>query len=473
MGRHRTQLRYLFIAAAVLLCTPLLLQAAVVSKPSPHTLRLTLRKVIELAAQNNPLRISSRLDIENAHLFVDGIRVRYAFPRIDLESYAGLVNDARGDATYSPDEVNDYSHMGPFYKVDIRAVQPLFTFGKFTAAMNASRHRVQVKEEMDRRVKDRLACDVAKAYWAVLASREAVALGEKVESLYEQLLKKAREYLARGESGVDDSHLLEIKALHFGIQSAYFASINRRDMSMVFLRHLINLDPETTISIGNRKIPSPAINTQQLSNLLERAMKIHPDLKAVNAGLQALDQKATLAYRKAFPDLFVAAGGGIGRAPGRDRQTNPFIVDTYNYDKIGAVLGVKWDLNFFDKRVEYQKARIEYQKLLQKKRLAGMRIDADIRECFARAQKYHRLISAARSSLKAAKSWVRLENDNFQLAIGDAKRLVDAYKAYYQLAGEQIENRYNYVAALAELARAAGDMSLYLDWIERGVVTVP
>lgn len=441
---------------------------------SPHLpLQLNLKTAIELARKNNPLSLSSGLSIQNAKLQIEGIRARYVFPRIDLEAYTGLVNDARGDATSSPDDIDDYSHVGPFYNVNINAVQPLFTFGKYTAAINAVRQQVKVEKGTDQRIKDRLAYDVARAFWGIIASREAAALGREIDDNYNQLIVKANEYLEKAEAGVDDSHLLEIKVLYYGIQKAFFESINIGDEALVYLKSLLNLTNDQRLDINCEKIPTQSDDSLQLSLLLKLAKQSRSDLKAINAGLQALEEKIKLARRKVYPDLFVAASGGTGRASGREKQTNPFIVDKYNYDRIGAVLGAKWDLNFYDKRVQFQKVKIEYKKLLKRKQLVLIDVESDVRKSYARVKKYRHLMSAAQSSLKAAKSWVRLENDNFDLAIGEAKRLVDAYKGYYQLARDQIENRFTYVVSLASLAYAVGDMELYVRWIEDGIVRMP
>jgi outer membrane protein TolC len=79
-------------------------------------------------------------------------------------------------------------------------------------------------------------------------------------------------------------------------------------------------------------------------------------------------------------------------------------------------------------------------------------------------------LKAARESLKASKSWLRLSLENWDMGIGEVDRLLDAYEAYYRMKGVEIEMELEYNLSLARVAKALGDLDLYLDWVKSGTV---
>ena len=78
------------------------------------------------------------------------------------------------------------------------------------------------------------------------------------------------------------------------------------------------------------------------------------------------------------------------------------------------------------------------------------------------------ILDAARESLRASKSWLRLSVEDWDLGIGEVKRLLDAYEAYYAMKGVEVAMELEYNLSLARVASSLGDVNLYLKWVEAG-----
>jgi len=436
----------------------------------PVILKLDLQQAIALAQKNNPITELSRLEVEIAREKSNEVSGKFFSPRINLESYSGLISGAKETITGSWDE--DNGDLGPFFKVDLKIIQPLYTFGKYTNATEASRLNVQVQKAALQETVNQLTFSVTKAYLGLIAGQDSHEVAKKLDKFYQKLLKQINLELERGNPDINDSHLLEARAMFFEIEKQASRGTQTQEQAKLLLKGLINLDPNTRVVTTPLQIPDFETTDSHLQEFLDYAHDHSWLLKKIDAGVKALQQRSELATNMKLPDFFLAAGAGLARAPNRERLPNSYLDDDYNYERIGAVFGLKWNFNYQTRTAKEQQAVIDYLKLKEKRKLAILRLDGEIRDTYMVTRQQWRLLAAAGQSLKSAKQWIRLENDNFDMGIGDIKRLISAYRKYFHLQGDEIESRYNYLEALARLARKLGSAELYLQWETHGHVQI-
>ena len=434
---------------------------------------LSLKDAIEIAQQSAHSKTSdSRLEIEAAEQEVKEIFGTFYAPRFDLESYSGLVSEARGDITTTTDTNEDYGSLGPFLKIDLKVIQPIYSFGKYASAKEAGQNNLEMRKAMFRESKDDLTLEVAKAFLGVVAGRAGTEVSNELRKRYEQLVEQVEKHLKTPDSHLDDADLLEARSLHFQIEKQCSAISANTDQSLLYLKGLLDLAPDmplTTLATNTPDIDKSLDITPQLQKYFREHS---PLLKRIRSGMNALQKKAELEKRKRYPDLFLAIGAGYGTAPNRDKQENAFITDDYNYERLGSTLGLKWDFNFHVSEARVAKALIASKQLSEKKELTLRVKDGSIAKLYGDAVRNKDLLAAADKSLKSATSWLRLESDNVDLGLGDIKRLTKAYQYYFQLKGDVISTRYMYLLSLAELANTTGDMNLLLQWIDNGTVQI-
>ena len=442
------------------------------SSATDTSLSLTISQVITLVKKNNPLVELGRLEVETARQKSAEIAGKFLSPQMTLESTGGLVPAAEGDVTYSPDSNDGYNDLGPFARIDLKITQPLYTFGKYSAATGASQLNLEMQEALQQEAIDELTFTATKAFLGMIAGRESAEVGKNLQEHYTKLLRQIEKMLQDNDPEINDSHLLEIRAMSFEITKQSSRGRIDKEQAALLLKGLLNLTQNTVIHAVSPKIPDFQEPVTFLPKCLAYASSHSRQLKSLDAGIRALHLKAELEENMKYPDIFLLAGAGYGSASNRDEQDNPFVSDEYNYDYAGAVLGMKWDFNYQVNTAKKNQACIDWQKLQEKRKLAALQLDGEIRDSFLQAERQWNLFKAAKESLQAAQAWIRLEGDNLDMGLGDVKRLVSAYRQYFQLKADEIETRYLYLLALARLAKTMGNIDLYLQWEKNAQVQI-
>ena len=170
--------------------------------------------------------------------------------------------------------------------------------------------------------------------------------------------------------------------------------------------------------------------------------------------------------------MFVRGGFRWGQAGNRTDQTNPFVVDNFNYRSLGGLVGLRWDLDFLGHRNEVRQGEAGRDALDRRRDLLVSKLGAEVAEIFAEAQSGFDLLRAAEASVDAARTWLRVSFDNWDLGIGEIDRLLKAHQAFYRYRAIEIEQEFRYNESLARLSLAIGDADRYVDWIDDGRVTL-
>ena len=106
-------------------------------------LTLSLKKAIAIAQEATDSKAAvSKLEIDSARQDLEKVYGTFYSPRFSLESYSGLVSAAKGDITTTTDTNDDYGNLGPFLKIDLTVIQPIYSFGKYASAKKAGKNRV-------------------------------------------------------------------------------------------------------------------------------------------------------------------------------------------------------------------------------------------------------------------------------------------------------------------------------------------
>jgi outer membrane protein len=430
----------------------------------------TLSSAISTAIARNPIVKSAQFKVEKADKDVKKAVLQKYTPKMDFNFYTGLVSEARGDIFYSPDKQTDLDRLGPFYRVDLQLIQPLFTFGRTTTAIKAAKEALHIEESQQDHVLQSLSFEVAKAYWGLLSAQKSVSLAENTMDSYEELLSEIRDRIEDETSEVDDLDLLEAQSFYIDVEQIRQESIEYKSMATKTFNTLLDFDLDERVKASDEPPLEFSLDEGQLDRILEIAQNLRPELRSMQSGLRALQAKTDLAKKQRYPVLFLAAGLRFAYAGHRDDQSNPFVVDNFNYRDIGAMLGLSWDPNIFVHNVEVQKNFAEYNSALEKMRQLKAHISLEVSQAFAEARRNDALLKAAKSSLEAARTWLRTSIDNWELGIGEAYRLLRAYQAYYRLRKTEIEREYILNVSIAKLAYTLGDMKLFLKWAESGKV---
>ncbi len=458
----------LLAAIIAFLCFDAYTSFAQVGAPADHS--LTLRSAVELAMRQNPALRAAQLQVQRAQLEVRRLSAETRTPDLRLSFRTGAVPQARGDIFSSPDTANGLRGWGPFYKVDVALVQPIYTFGKISSALQAARHGVAATESGRDRVADELSFEVTRSYLALVFAGRSIAVTRDLREAYEELLSKVDEELAKPDSEVDYTDQLEVQTVRYAVEEAYRLSLDRQRVAKQRLVLLLGLDWDAGASAAEVTTPEFTLTDEHLSALVTAAERSNATIRALRSAVDILESKVDLSKANLYPNVVLVGGFRYGLADNRTDQTNPFVLDNFNYRHVGAFIAVNWDLNFLKHRVEIQQRRTERDAAEERLDAAADRVTMEVQEAFAEARTHAALLEVAGESVESAETWLRVSWDNWDLGIADVGKLLDAYNAFFRLRGIEIEREFGLNVALARLAMTFGDPGLYLKWVDDGVV---
>ena len=235
---------------------------------------------------------------------------------------------------------------------------------------------------------------------------------------------------------------------------------------------VLNLPGEDEPALVHEPPPLVEIDEGRTAEVVARAVEAHPEVRAMTAATRVLAAKVELQRRSRNPVLFLAGGVGYAHAGNRDEQDNPWVNDDFNYTRIGAEIGMKWDANLYRKNIDVSEALAEQRALLEQLEVLRSKVGVEVRRALREIQRTRALLDSARTSLKAAKSRLRLVLDNWETGVGEVTEVIDAYEKYYRLRVEEPQREYDLNVALARLGFVLGDVNLYLGWVHDGKVSL-
>jgi len=460
------------VRVSAVLGAALLVGALSSASVGAETLLLGLRETVERGVAESHLVKAGEIEVERAGQGVRKARALRILPEVTVNAGTGLVPEARGTVVYSPDTSGDLDDLGPYYRLELKLVQPLWTFGKLDSAENLALKGLAAQEARSALTGQNVAFNVAKAYWALAAAVRGDVVAGDMRRDFDELTREVESRLADESSGVDDADLLEVKSKTYGIDRLYLDALELRRHSADALRELLALPAESEPAAVNEPPPSVAIDESGISDLVARAVDAHPEVRALTAAANALGAKVELQRADRNPVVFLAGAAGVAHAGNRDEQDNPWVKEDFNYQRIGAEVGMRWDANLYRKNIDVSENLAEQRAVLEQ--LAGLRskVEVDVRKSLRESVRTRALLDSARASLKASKSRLRLVLDTWETGLGEVSDVLDAYEDYYRLRTEEPVREYELNLALARLGFVLGDINLYLEWVHRGKVTL-
>lgn len=454
-------------AGAALLFVGVWVPAVVAQTP-----RLGLRETVERAVAESHLVKAGDFGVAKARQGVRKARAQRILPEATVSLATGLVPEARGTVVSSPDSSGDLDDLGPFYRLELKLVQPLWTFGKLDALEALAKKGLDAQRAHSALTGGNVALDAVRAYWALAAAARGEEVAGDMRRDFDELQREVEERLADESSGVDDADLLEVKANAYSIDRLYLDALEARRLSADALRALLALPEASEPSAVDEPPPAVAIDEARSAEVVARAVEAHPEVRALTAAAGALAAKVELQRASRNPVLFLASGVGVAHAGNRDEQDNPWVDDGYNYRRIGAQIGLTWDANLHRGNIAVSEAADEHRALLEQLQALRAKVGVDVRRALREAVRTRALLDSARGALKAAKSRLRLVLDNWETGLGEVPDVLDAYEKYYQLRVEEPQREYELNVALGRLGFVLGDVNLYLEWVHRGQVSI-
>lgn len=387
------------------------------------------------------------------------------FGRASYTQIVGLVNEARGDPTFSPNSQTDFfDGLGPFTRLDLDIRIPIYTFGKLSAALEAAENGLRSQRARGEAARADVVVETKRLYYGLL-------LAQHLSDVLSEMLADMEEAIVKTEKRLDDGSrtVTELDVLRLKIGRAKFAagveevSASTR-LTKSALARAIGFDATAAFEIADQRLRLAAFEPGALEFYVDDGPQRRPEWKQLISGIEAQEAVVKLEEANSYPTLFLATGVRYAVAGNRDDQKNVFANDDFNFLEPVGVLGIHWDLNVFSNRARAAQARAERERLLAERRRAESGLRLEVERAHVNVSRARATSEAAAAGRRAARGLLVLTVSNYDLGIGDAEELFRAYGSYTETSTDYFRAVHDYNVAVAELSRAVGEELLDLEY---------
>ncbi|HKE18937.1 MAG TPA: TolC family protein [Kofleriaceae bacterium] len=418
--------------------------------------RLSLAELTRIAVAG-PRAQAARLATRQAEALVTeagGAR----FPHIEVRALAAPspnIDCLNPDCTETSHTDVNLAFDGAWGSVQVNLAQPLFTFGKLSAAMRGARSAAAAARSSESGVTGDIEVDAARAYFGLKLARE---LRYELEDGLDEI-DKARRQLAEalsakkggGEATVQDR--LRLETVLGEARSRLAEAREAEDTALAAVRVMAG-DPRA--DIDDKPLEPDEVELATADHYADLAMAVRPELAALRHAQAGTDALADLELARFFPDFLLVGTFQWARAQGVDDPPSAFASDPFNTTTVGLAAALRWTIEPFSQRGRLARARARRDEVSADLRAASGAVRLDVEHAHAQARSAHGRLEAAREGEKSARGWVASVLQGEAIGVVEAKELADAYLAYFSLRARYLTAVHDWNLALVRLRRATG-----------------
>ena len=358
------------------------------------------------------------------------------------------------DALYlDPDVRNDWTDTRPYNEFTAELLQPLFTWGELGGQIRAATAAVEVEAaEVDAKASE-VALRTGELYTGLSLARALAGIAEETDEALRTARAELEALLDDGDPSVSDADLFQLR-LFEQEYAARSAEVEQQEAlaASALARQLLR--PGALIRTGPLD-PLP-FRRDSLDAYQALALRQRSELRQAAAGLRAREALVEVARSDYFPKLFLG-GTARGRyAAGRVQQSNPFVSDSYLGASLRFGLGVRQNLAFLQTRAKVEQAEAEAAEVRFQREAAEQLILFEVEEAYRRLAIAEATLAARDEAVRIAGEWLRTEQINFDLGLGDVDDLIGAVRADLEGRATRLDAVRAYNVAVLRLLHAAG-----------------
>jgi outer membrane protein len=429
----------------------ILLLGGMVATAAAAGQRLTLEQCLERALTYGPDVNEVQTEIRIAQSQLAQAKAG-RLPQAKFTGINGVVNGAEGNAVTG----RTTSHYGPFSRGELEIVQPLYTFGQLSSEILAASRGVDAKRAATQNARDAVVATVKELYYNLLLSRQLKALLDEVLENFTKALDTAEKRLEAGEGTITQQDVLKLRIGLSSVAREVFTLERAIAVTRAALLRQLGIPFEDDVDIAETSLEPVTVQLQPLARYLEQAGVHRADIAQLEAGLAARRARVNAARGAYYPSFFIAGGMRYATAPTRESQDSPFAKDDFNYLNGGAVLGLRWQLDFWMTNAKVAERLAELSRVEVQKQNAISGIALDIQRRYLEVQETQQKTEAAQTSRRAVRALLATTLANFELGVGEGKEVFENLGLYARIVSEYYTIVRDYNIAAAKLTQATG-----------------
>ena len=377
-------------------------------------------------------------------------------PSASATFIVGPSPEAHGNVVQADNTNRSWRGLRAFGRVDVEALQPLYTWGRIDAANDAARAGVAGREQVIVDTIGQVQVRVVQLFWGASLARRFLVLAGDVDKALDDADRRVAESLKANDGEVSPADKYRLDVFRGVVRARQAEAQKGLELAQIGLAATLGLPPPRLV-LRETPLDPPEGDLPDAAVALATAEQQRPDLRALGEAIRAREAEVRAEEAALKPQLFVAGQFIYSYAPNRDVQLNPWVRDDFNQLSFGAVFGLKQDLAIPTLTARAEKARAERDVLERQRtglrRLIQVQVDSAVAEVKAARTR----LTATRTSLSAGRSLFRSVGLDFAAGLIEAKTLIEAYALYVESQVTAAQAAYDLLLARGRLAQLSGE----------------
>lgn len=418
--------------SAVVVVSFLVWMVPVIS-PAAEMRVLTLEDALAIAGEKNR-------DIQKAYEYGNSVRGTYveersaAFPQLALNGSATLGKDESQQAFYGK-APQQYSR-----NVDLTLSQPLYTWGKVSAAIRAAEVGLKTADEQLRLARQAARRDVSVAFYDILLAKELHRLAVQNHEQKGRHRDEAHRKLAAGVA--TDYDVLAADVAVENARPEVIRSENRIRVARERLRFLLAIDDgevDVAGTLESRISPPPAY-----ADALKSARERRPELADIRHRIGIYEELVTIADADNKPRLDLKGGAGWHHLD----------VDGTRDDGAAWDIGVYLTFPFFDGlktsgRVQQARSDLATRQIEEKKLVDE--ISLEVRNAVNSVREAAEIVAALGGTVRQAERLLQMAEKGYEYGVKIRLEVEDAQLNLLQAQSNLARARRDYLSAQVDM----------------------
>jgi outer membrane protein TolC len=349
--------------------------------------------------------------------------------------------------------------LSAFVRVEVNALQPLWTWGRLKAATDAAKAGAEARKFLVDDTSNAIRTRVLQLVMGIRLATRLLSIGADVQNALKEADARVQKSLKANDGEITPEDRYRIEIFRSQLNQRIADGERAVQVARVGLAATLALEPEQ-LQLRDDPLPDTSqIRPADLTSALADAEMMRPDLKALDKGILAKEADVRASRAELFPQLGIVGQFAYSRAAGRDTITNPYVGDYFNALTIGAALAIRQNLSFWTVITRTNKKDAELETLRKQRAGAvrGIRVEVETAAADLNAAITKREASA--KAVAAGRSWFRSATLNFGIGVADARDLIDAYRGYAEAQYGDAQATFDLLAAEARLEQVTGKMT--------------
>lgn len=416
---------------------------------------MDIKTIVEKGLQNDPMLNEQRSNITGALLKKKALQDAVILPEFEISCAAGPVPgySVSQDASGSLNKNYDFFDLDAALWTEIKIVQPL-NIKRLRKGIEAADGNIELSTYDVRKAELAVSQNMQELCYKYLYAFQMKRFAYEVKSNLEKAIAKADSLLAEDNQDISQEDVFELKTYVFKADDGLYdaqAGLSATQKAIMFSSGLDSFTfDDTVLHIRNERIPS----FDTLSLLLKH---FNPDIKRLASGIKIQNALVNLSILKMFPDAFVAGSCSLLRTNQRDKHTGmASLTDPFNKTDAALGIGLRFSLNYWSARNEYQKKKLELQRLQDKQDYAQQGLLLHLENQYLTVQTFQKKTCSAKNELRVTQSWLNSALMKYDMDPSNSRQLLKAYEKFIQANKDYYENILKYNNAVAVLISMVG-----------------